>query len=89
MWRDASDNTHGSAGKADFVQTYTASATAGEVVTSTLDTHNLTYAYVYSVYGLTGATGSGPLVARLIKIKNPRYSQRSGRYGYPQGERRC
>jgi len=45
--------------------TFTGSAAAGELVTYTMDTTNLTYSYtiVESQYGLTGKTGSGTLVA--------------------------
>ncbi|NOS79101.1 MAG: hypothetical protein HOP35_14265 [Nitrospira sp.] len=47
-----------------FTQTYTASATAGEILTYTIDTQNKTYSYkiIYSAYGLTNATGNGTLV---------------------------
>lgn len=46
-----------------FSQTYTASATAGEILTYTLDTRSRTYSYriIHSAYGLTNATGSGTL----------------------------
>lgn len=46
-----------------FTQTYTSTAAAGEILTYTIDTQNLTYSYriVYSAYGLTNATGSGTL----------------------------
>lgn len=43
---------------------YTAAAMAGELLTYTVDTSNLTYSYTItdSQYGLTGHTGSGTLV---------------------------
>lgn len=43
---------------------YTSAAMAGELLTYTLDTTNLTYSYTItdSQYGLTGKTGSGTLV---------------------------
>jgi hypothetical protein len=52
------------AANAGFVQEYTASATAGEILKYTLDTRNLTYTYqiIFSAYGLTNATGSGTLI---------------------------
>jgi hypothetical protein len=45
--------------------TFTGTASAGELVTYTVDTTNLTYSYIIdeSQYGLTGRTGSGSLVA--------------------------
>ena len=44
--------------------TYTAAAMAGELLTYTVDTTNLTYSYTIteSQYGLTGKTGSGTLI---------------------------
>lgn len=54
-----------------FVQQYTASATAGEVLTYTIDTNALTYSYkiVYSAYGLTNTTGSGTRMALTPRLK--------------------
>ena len=47
------------------VSTYTAAAGAGELLTYTLDTTNLTYSYTIakSSYGLQGVSGSGTLTA--------------------------
>lgn len=46
-----------------FAQTFTASATAGEVLTFTFNSINKTYSYIItqSSYGLLGQTGSGTL----------------------------
>jgi len=48
-----------------FSQTYTASATAGELLSYSFDTVNNTYSYTItqSAYGLSGRTGSGTLTA--------------------------
>src|SRR6185369_12028381 len=44
-------------------QTYTATATAGEILTYTIDTNALTYSYkvIFSAYGLTNKIGNGTL----------------------------
>jgi hypothetical protein len=52
---------------------YTAVAMAGELLTYTIDTTNLTYSYTItdSQYGLTGTTGSGTLVHNIDGTYSP------------------
>lgn len=49
---------------AGFTETYTASATAGEILTYTIDTQSKTYSYqiLHSAYGLSNVPNSGTLV---------------------------
>ncbi len=52
-----------SSSASSFSQTYTASASAGEVISYTFNSTNKTYSYTItqSAYGLTGTTGNGTL----------------------------
>ena len=70
-----------------FTQTYTASATAGEILTYTLDTQNKTYSYkiIYSAYGLTNATGSGTLVANADGSYSPANAPNAKVYALQNG----
>lgn len=70
-----------------FVQQYTASATAGEVLTYTIDTNALTYSYkiVYSAYGLTNTTGSGTLTLNADGSYAPSEAPNSKVYALQNG----
>lgn len=70
-----------------FVQQYTASATAGEVLTYTIDTNALTYSYkiVYSAYGLTNTTGSGTLTLNADGSYSPSEAPNSKVYALQNG----
>lgn len=70
-----------------FVQQYTASATAGEVLTYTIDTNALTYSYkiVYSAYGLTNTTGGGTLTLNADGSYAPSEAPNSKVYALQNG----
>jgi hypothetical protein len=67
--------------------TYTASASAGEVLSYTVDTDKLTYSYtiLYSAYGLEGKTGSGTLTKNSDGSFTPSESPNSKVYALPNG----
>jgi len=70
-----------------FTQQYTASATAGEVLTYTIDTNALTYSYkiVYSAYGLTNTTGTGTLKQNADGSYTPSEAPNSKVYALQNG----
>jgi|GEM_PF-1375971 len=67
--------------------TYTASASAGEVLSYTVDTNKLTYSYtiLYSAYGLEGKTGSGTLTKNSDGSYTPSESPSARVYALPNG----
>jgi hypothetical protein len=69
------------------VQTYTSSATAGEILTYTIDTQNLTYSYriIYSAYGLTNMSGTGTLILNADGSFSPKDAPNTKVYALPNG----
>ena len=73
-----------SSSSSGFSQTFTSSASIGELVSFSIDTTNNTYSYTItqSSFGLTGTTGSGTLIANsdgapvncILKFKEHEYS---------------